>query len=337
MNLDSHDPVTSRPRRRPPAIWQPRQPLFWLTAVLVIVCGVAQTRAVFVGAQPDGALAALIFVGIQAVLLWLILRALPRFPVQPTSIKLVALTWGLFVAALFAAFANRTYISVLPDFGLNSFSASIAAPINEDWLRLLGVYVALVFARRLQSLTVMDGVVYGFIVGCGFELIENLSYALDGEDLSDTLSTGVLRLVFGFGTHALWTTIGGAMLAYCMARKQRGLSGRWLLLIPAVIAPMFFHALWDAPELSISPYFKLALLFVLYVATLVLFFISIAMGRRAEWDWISTTGPYSDLTKPVWKTLPQRERKRIKNDVRQLNSSTFSPHRTTSPRESAQE
>ena len=44
-----------------------------------------------------------------------------------------------------------------------------------------------------------------------------------------TLGVGLERTVVGFGLHALWTTVGGAALAYCLARKRLGLSGRWLV------------------------------------------------------------------------------------------------------------
>lgn len=309
-------PETKRNRGRSwrkASAWQPRQPLFWLVSALIVVCGAVEISNVFVGASLDGAIASVVLVGIQAVLLLLILMPLSRFRTQSRSIGLIGLGWGLFVAAMFASMANRIYLSTLPDFGLSSFSASIAAPINEDWLRLLGVYVTLVLARSVHRLTTMDGVIYGFVVGSGFELIENLAYALDGDDLSDTLTTGFVRLLFGFGTHVMWTVVGSAALAFCMSRRQRGMSGRWWVLVIAVLCPMMLHALWDSPEVSVSPFIKFFLLFVLYVSSLALFFIAVVAGRRSEWSWVRSTRTCPGLTRKIWRGLPRSERRRLRD------------------------
>lgn len=267
---------------RVPAIWQPSQPVFWLFAVLFFVAGVMMAIEIAVAAsEPNSALAALLLVAVQTALLWLIARAMPRRRTQPLSLRLAAFAWGAVIAATVAAHANSSAKEPIDALGLGSFVASITAPVNEDLLRLLGVLLVLTLASA-RPLTVMDGALYGFLVGAGFEVIENFLYALHGDDFVSTVTTGIQRLLVGFGLHALWTTLAGAALAYCLSRRQAGLSARWWALVPAVLVPMLLHAAWDAPAFSIFAVLQLLSFAVLYLLSLAVFFFGVRWGRRSE-------------------------------------------------------
>ncbi len=266
------------------AVWQPRQPVFWLLLGLLVISAyltVLQLAALISGVQ--GLLAALVLGGVQVVLLALIARALPKVKGrQPASLRLVALAWGGLVACSFAAQANTAAAELYDRIGLSSFAASLSAPINEDLLRLLGVLLVLSLAQSQGRLTVMDGVVYGFIVGAGFELVENLFYALHSTDFAATVSTGLMRLLVGFGLHALWTTVSGAALAYCLSRRQIGLPARWLAIVPCALVPMLLHAAWDAPHFTMFTVLTFALLFVYYGLTVLAFLLAVRWGRRSD-------------------------------------------------------
>lgn len=266
------------------AVWQPRQPVFWLFFALLAVSiflTALQLAALFSGAQ--GLLAALVLGGMQMVLLALIARALPKLKRrQPASLRLVALAWGGLVACSFAAQANTAAAELYDKIGLTSFAASLSAPINEDLLRLLGVLMVLSLAQSQGRLTVMDGVVYGFLVGAGFEIVENLFYALHSSDFSATVSTGIMRLLVGFGLHALWTTVSGAALAYCLSRRQIGLSARWWVIVPCTLVPMLLHAAWDAPSFSMFTVLTFGPLIVYYGLTVLVFFLAVRWGRRSD-------------------------------------------------------
>ena len=266
------------------AVWQPRQPVFWLFLALLAVSiflTALQLAALFSGAQ--GLLAALVLGGMQMVLLALIARALPKVKRrQPASLRLVALAWGGLVACSFAAQANTAAAELYDKIGLTSFAASLSAPINEDLLRLLGVLMVLSLAQSQGRLTVMDGVVYGFLVGAGFEIVENLFYALHSTDFSATVSTGIMRLLVGFGLHALWTTVSGAALAYCLSRRQIGLSARWWVIVPCTLVPMLLHAAWDAPSFSMFTVLTFGPLIVYYGLTVLVFLLAVRWGRRSD-------------------------------------------------------
>ena len=266
------------------AVWQPRQPVFWLFLALLAVSiflTALQLAALFSGAQ--GLLAALVLGGMQMVLLALIARALPKVKRrQPASLRFVALAWGGLVACSFAAQANTAAAELYDKIGLTSFAASLSAPINEDLLRLLGVLMVLSLAQSQGRLTVMDGVVYGFLVGAGFEIVENLFYALHSSDFSATVSTGIMRLLVGFGLHALWTTVSGAALAYCLSRRQIGLSARWWVIVPCTLVPMLLHAAWDAPSFSMFTVLTFGPLIVYYGLTVLVFLLAVRWGRRSD-------------------------------------------------------
>lgn len=295
--------------------WQPRQPILWLYLTLLIVFGTLVLGPVVIAsATPEGLAAALIIVGVQAVALWFIARAMPQLKRQPLSLRLFALAVGLFVAVGSAVFLNQIGALAVAAYGLTSFSAALTAPIGEDISRLLGVLAVLTLATR-GRITVMDGAVYGFLVGMGFELFENLLYAIRSDDLIATLSTALTRTLVGFGLHALWTTVGGAALAYCLARKQRGLSGRWLVLPAAMLLPMLLHALWDLVPVFAKSAGVLAVLAVLYLVSVAAFLAAVRAGRAADWAWITQTAPGRTLTAAEWKTLPRAERTRLTREA----------------------
>ena len=296
--------------RRVPELWQPRHPVFWLATVLVFVFGalivISLASAVD---EPLAALAAVVLCSAQVVVLWLIVRAMPRFRRQSASLMILAAVWGGVVAPGVAMLAGSGAQELIWTYGLESLSAALSAPVNEDLMRLLGVLAVLTLASR-RTLTVMDGAVYGFVVGAGFEVVENLLYALRGESFGETLSVGIMRLLVGFGLHALWTTVAGAGLAYCLSRRQRGLSSRWWVLVPAVLSPMLLHAGWDAPSPSVFPFFKLLLLAVLYAVTIVLFVIAVRWGRRDEFRWYLERIP-SAIPLVQLRALPRAQRRVI--------------------------
>lgn len=273
-----------RPKRGA-IIWQPRQPIFWLFVALLVV-GVPYTvfELVMLRSNPQAALAALLLMAVQMVLLVLIVRAMPKLKKrQPVSLRLAALAWGAAVVPTVAMFANTSAGGTLDQLGLTSFGASLSAPINEDLMRVLGVLVVLTLAVTSgRRITVMDGAVYGFIVGAGFEVVENLLYALRGADFGETLSVGVTRLLVGFGLHALWTTVSGAALAYCLSRRQGGLGARWWVLVLGIAIPSLLHALWDAPDFSIFSILKFALLIVGYGLTVLIFLLATRWGRSSD-------------------------------------------------------
>ena len=295
---------------RYPRLWQPGQPVFWLGLVLCVLFGGFALLNVAVKVSGlDVLLAACVLLVVQAVIFWLVLRLLPRFRRQPRGLQWAALGWGFTATGGLAMAANSPYFEPLQALGLGEFSASLTAPINEDAFRLIGVLIVLVLAYG-KRLTVMDGVVYGFLVGSGFELIENLLYAVDGDGFADTVQSGLTRLFVGFGLHALWTAIAGAGLAYCLSRRQRGMNGRWWVLLLTVPVSMLLHAAWDGPRLSVFMGIAVVVYFLLYLLTVAAFLLAVKWGRVSEFSWFAETRG-STLSYRAFTRLARADRKRL--------------------------
>ncbi|MGZ0711108.1 PrsW family intramembrane metalloprotease (plasmid) [Coraliomargarita sp. W4R53] len=306
MTIETVHP--SSPAGRIPAIWQPRQPVFWVVCILLTTLSPFLIGS-FVRAAPEAPAVFVTFamllpeLGVFAV----IAHLLPQFRRQPVSLRLAALAWGGFVATSMALLVGSIFYPLLSDMGLRSLSGTIGGPLVEDTLRFLGIFAVLILAYK-RRITVMDGVVYGFLVGVGFEVVENFTYLFTAGDLEDVVSVGFARVFLGFGLHAVWSVASGAVLAYVMSRAQRKLPTRWWLILPAILIPMLLHAAWDFPILTVYVYAKASLVVLLYAASVVLFLLAVTWGRRADFAALAYALP-AGLSYRGWKALPRRQRK----------------------------
>lgn len=295
-----------------------RSPVFWVLTLCLAVCIPLQVRDLaWQEPQGDvlavslcvGAVELLAFWGLAALVTWILERVrtrpgvpasaqatpggnggdpaltAPRMSRRPLALRVLALLWGLSVVPVIASFANTLYFGVLNGLGLHAFAASIAAPIDEDLLRFVGTLGVLALVPVLgqapgRTLTIGDGLLYGFLVGAGFEVAENLAFLVSSTDVGSTLQLALLRFGIGFGLHALWTGIAGAALAHVLARLQAGQSAQWSVLVAGLALPMLFHAAWDAPSVSISPAVVFGMLWVTYGLTLAAFVGCVLWARR---------------------------------------------------------
>ena len=90
-----------------------------------------------------------------------------------------AFLWGFLVAPLFAGFANDLWGIVIAKLGGADFaadwSAALTAPVNEEIYKYLGLAVLYLIART-EFDDLLDGFVYGALIGLGFAVAEDLMY-----------------------------------------------------------------------------------------------------------------------------------------------------------------
>ncbi len=193
------------------------------------------------------------------------------------SYKLVTLRAVVAVVACGVAmavagyFVNGLTLGLMP-IELASFSRYVA-PVAEELLKGL-VIVALIRAHRIGFL--VDAAIFGFAVGTGFALVENLYYQHQVPDAG--IGTWIVR---GFGTaimHGGATAIFAMLSLVILERNERRAPAAFL---PGFVLAVVLHSAYN--HMFVSPRFStLTVLVVLPLLMLVVF-------RRSETalgDWL---------------------------------------------------
>jgi protease PrsW len=181
--------------------------------------------------------------GIPLAVLWFLDRRERESP----GLFAVAFLWGGCIATAMALPLNTAFFLLVdgwvaqhpmifqilgPDAAM-MLSAPISAPIAEEISKALGVLL-LFWLLRAEFDNMRDGLVYGALVGLGFNWYESALYVAQGYAewgvASYGLQLGLRYALFGFGGHALFTGIFGAFLGIAMQTRRP-----WLRLIAPVI------------------------------------------------------------------------------------------------------
>jgi protease PrsW len=192
---------------------------------------------------------------IYAALFWWFTAHIDHYAKLPAKLMVVAFVWGGFAATgAMAANANDAILALYAKtFGqvwaLN-WGAGLAAPFTEEWAKGSGLLLLIALAPR-QVRTAFDGFILGAFIGLGFQIIEDVSYAMTSagtqfgaNQIGASVGTIVLRMISGVAAHILYTAIFGAGLIYLLGRPAEPRKvGRGLLLIAI---PMLLHGTWDS-------------------------------------------------------------------------------------------
>jgi RsiW-degrading membrane proteinase PrsW (M82 family) len=238
-------------------------PAFWLLAGLVTICGIRLIGVVgqAYGRFPTATLTAIVLFGLYAVPLWLFIASMDFLEREPAMLLATAFVWGAAVATMVAIPGNLALYNLLTKLVSPSFAAAwgpaIAGPTIEELLKGLGVIVIVLIAQA-QVNSVLDGMVYGALVGLGFQVVEDVIYAVNavalagrGDVVGPVISTVFLRgFLAGLWSHTIFSALVGGGIAYFLVYRERtmvnrlagvavGFSGAWLL-----------HFLWNSPLLA---------------------------------------------------------------------------------------
>ncbi|MFE5309764.1 PrsW family intramembrane metalloprotease [Isoptericola sp. NPDC056605] len=236
---------------------QPRNACLWVF-VAVIAYGlwfaVSQVRSQGPAYGEPLSISAAIFAA-YAVLFWWFTTHIDRYSRQPLDLRVAAFLWGGFAATwAIALHGNAALLSLYAKLGGPAFAvdwgAGLAAPLMEEWGKGAGVLLLLFIAPRVLR-TAFDGFVVGAFVGLGFEILEDILYALNSapegfgvDPVGSSLNTVVLRLATGFTSHILYSAIFGAGVVYLVGTvAQRRRVGRGLLFC---LVAMALHWAWDS-------------------------------------------------------------------------------------------
>jgi hypothetical protein len=187
-----------------------------------------------------------------------------------------------------------------PEFAAE-WTAALTAPFIEETLKAAGVVLIYLIARDEVD-DMMDGFVYGAMIGLGFTIVEDVFYfvAIFGGTAGGVLAGFYVRVVSsGFYGHVLYTGLAGTGIAYFVSRR-----GEATLMRRAAVAAAVFlvsvagHFLWNSPLFDFFPssvndvgdWLRIPLAAAIKGLPLVVFvLIIVRLARRRERMWLEAS------------------------------------------------
>jgi RsiW-degrading membrane proteinase PrsW (M82 family) len=244
------------------SLFQTREPAFWVYAVIVVITAYYawQEQRLFSELSPSGWLLSWLLLIVYALPLFLAVYLLDLYEREPLSLVFGALVWGAVAATVLSALANQGWGLVVARVGGPEFAArwtaALTAPLVEEITKAAGVVLIYLIARREMD-DVMDGFVYGAMVGLGFAVVEDVFYfvAIFGGTPGGVLAGFYVRVVSsGLYGHVLYTGLSGMGIAYFVSRADEEPFGRRLLVAVGLFgAAVAGHFLWNSPLLNFYP------------------------------------------------------------------------------------
>lgn len=231
----------------------------------------------------------LLLAAVGALGFWILRRIRPvRAP--GLTFSLLALVWGMTGAIGLALFANSQLMSAWSragglEFG-SAWGAALTAPMNEELLKVVGVVLIAVMAPRVVRGPV-DGFILGALVGLGFQLVEDFTYALNAitmqgatEGMASVVQTLFLRVgLTGLGSHWAMSAVAGTAIGLLAAAAWRPSARRAVGALLLLTLAMGVHWFFDSPLLETLLGAMVKTLAV-FVAALAVYFVARHAYRR---------------------------------------------------------
>jgi len=220
---------------------------------------------------------------------------LDRYEKEPLWLLALSFLWGAIPAAILSVLAELALDIPITAVGGDTLvadlaSVSLSAPLVEESIKGIAL-VALVIGYRREFDDVMDGIVYGAMIGFGFAFTENLFSYFIPILTSEGVGAGVTNIffrtvVFGFN-HAFWTGITGAAVGY--ARLARSRARRLLVPLLGWTAAVLAHGIHNTGAVLVEQTFCFSLGISLVVdwGGVLLLLVVAALALRKESQWIA--------------------------------------------------
>lgn len=186
--------------------------------------------------------AAVIPTSLYVLLVW----RLDRYEKEPLPLFLTAFIWGAvpaIVSALVLEVISSAPFNGLAESSSRVLSASLIAPPVEEFCKA-GALLLLFWFIRNEFDDVLDGIIYGSVIGFGFAMTENIVYFIGAWSKGGFAGWANLVWIRGiaFGlNHAMFTSFTGIALG--LARYQKSVASRWLLFFLGLGTAILIHML----------------------------------------------------------------------------------------------
>jgi RsiW-degrading membrane proteinase PrsW (M82 family) len=217
----------------------PRRKRSALAIVTMVVLGLgslAVAVAIFLSGGPVGGAVTTLLAAISFPVMILLLFWLDRYEPEPGRYRLAALGWG----AVIAIGISLLLETIIPS--SESIGTAVVAPFVEEFAKALFV-VAIVVLRREQLHGVLDGIVYGALVGIGFAFTEDIFYYLQALGKGQLGGTFLLRGILGPFGHPLYTSLTGIGIG--IAVMSRSHVFRIVAPILGYLGAVLLHGIWN--------------------------------------------------------------------------------------------
>jgi len=237
----------------------PASPVQWTAALLIGAAGILllyNTLPVAL-AYPRAGTTALVLFSLFAIPFWWLRGRVADRLALPAAALAVGLVWGATVAVMTSLFGSRALYGLLATANgpawAERWSPVLAAPVVEEVVKTAGVVLVVAIAwGRVQG--VLDGIVLGAFCGVGFQIVEGYAFAMSstvlnraGDVVEPVIAVFIVRGVLaGLWSHAVFTAIAGAGVAYAATRR----TARSVWVAAGALAGVIaLHALWNSPLL----------------------------------------------------------------------------------------
>ncbi|MGH2547960.1 MAG: PrsW family intramembrane metalloprotease, partial [Thermomicrobiales bacterium] len=273
-------------------IFQPRNLCSWLF-LWYLMLGAVSTFRWFrpnIDAVSTTALLAFVLFGLYSLpWIWFLHRR-DRWTPIPSRLLLFGALWGGLTATFFIAMtANGALLSIYNKAISAPFAQDwgpgLAAPFSEETGKGIGILLLLFIAPRIIR-TPFDGFILGSFVGLGFQIVEDILYAINqavegfGADQAHAaIYIFTVRGVAGFFSHALFSAIWGTGIVYFIGtsvtprNRTRGIA----LILTAMLA----HGVWDAAA-AIGGILGVPAILAMAVLGLIELIVIVMIGRRTS-------------------------------------------------------
>ncbi len=173
---------------------------------------------------------------------------LDRYEKEPKLLLGAAFMWGVIIAAGGAFIINTLFgIGIFIATGSEALAdlgtTSIIAPIVEEILKGLAVAILFVMFRK-EFDSILDGIIYGGIIGLGFAATENTLYIyrdgyLEG-GWEGLITLVVIRVILVGWMHAFFTAFTG--IGFAVARLNTNVAVKIAAPVAGLFAAIFVHA-----------------------------------------------------------------------------------------------
>jgi len=229
----------------------------------------------------------------MVVLWWL-----DRYEKEPLWLLGIAVFWGAVPTIALSLVAQIVLDAPLSDAlgqsGLYPLaSLSIIAPLTEESFKAF-ILLALFFLYRHEFDGVMDGILYGALVGLGFSVVETVFYLMSSLMQGGWAEWGVvaaLRVGLYTLNHSLFTACTG--IGFGLARNQHLAWKRWAYPLLGWLVAILLHGVHNAGSVlsertgGTSMLLATALDWMGVLGVLVLIFYSLYQERR----WFEELNP----------------------------------------------